>query len=113
MALVDYVDLVSSLGGRELDLVPEIPGVVDTAVGRRIDLDKVDSSALVDGHTGGAAIARLPILRVVAVDCLGQDPGRAGLTGAPRATKQVRVHDPPCGDCVAEGAGNVILSHHL
>ena len=115
----EHVDLIYNVhpvldAGRRVDgLVPQGADVVHAVVGRRVQLQHVQQAAAVDPLTGGALAAGIPVRGVEAVDGLGQNLGAGGLAGAPGAGEEVGVAQPPLLHLPAQGAGDVLLSHHV
>ena len=94
--LVQHVDL-GPAGGTHGHPGGEVANVVHFVVGGRVQLDQVVRGVGGDGLTGRALAARFTVAGgFVAVEGLGQDPGRAGLAGSPGAAEQVGVPDPAC-----------------
>src|SRR5688572_6673682 len=113
MRLVDDVDLGSRVRRREARTLAKRADVVDAAVGRGIDLDKVERGARVRGHAGAALTARLAVHRPLAVERAIKDPREARLARAARAAQQVRVRDGPAHDRVLKGPGDGLLANHV
>ena len=90
---VDQVDLVLAGARREGHLVAQAADLVDAAVGRRVELDEVQSAPGEVVPAGLALIARLAVLAVGAVQRLAQETARTGLAGAARPREQVGVRD--------------------
>src|SRR5439155_433743 len=85
-----------------VDPVAEVTDVADAAVARRIDLDEVDRAAFADRDARVAAIARVAVLEVRAVDRLGENPGEGRLPRPARADEQDRVRDASGTDRIPE-----------
>ena len=58
-------------------------------------------------------VARVAVLRVLAVHRPGQNLGAGGLAGAPGAGEEVGVAQPSGGHLTLEGFGDVSLAHHV
>ena len=89
MYLVDNVHPFFYLGGGVNGIVPQIPDVIHTIVGCRIDFQDIHTGAVINGLTGAAAIAGIAIVRVEAVYRLGQNLGAGGFACTPGAGKQI------------------------
>ena len=113
LRLVDDVDLLAALDRRGGRLLAEIARVVDAAVGGRVDLDHVQVLPVPDGHALIARAAGFGRGAGLAVDHLGQDPGRRGLPGPARPAQQERVRQPPLADGARERSDHVVLTEHL
>ncbi len=111
--LVDDEDLAAQVRGRGVDARQQLAHVVDLVVGGRVELDHVERPALADRRAGLAAVARLAIDRVGAVDRLGQDAGHGRLAGAARSDEQEAVGQPVEADGVAQRLHDRGLAHHL
>jgi len=113
--LVDDIDLVMAVDRREERLLPQVPGVVDTAMAGRVDLDDVyrPRSAPRQVPATGALAARLGDRRPLAVQRPGQDARAGGLAAATRAGEQVGVVRPPGRQCLPQRRGHVVLADHL
>jgi len=110
---VDDVDLVAVPARRVLDVLPQLPDLVDAAVGRPVDLEDVHGGAVGDLLAGGALVARTARRALPAVEGLGQQPGTGRLADATRAGEEEGVVDPLLLDGVDEGAGDVLLAGHF
>ncbi|CAM3069360.1 hypothetical protein PRAC110570_12385 [Propionibacterium acidifaciens] len=115
VGLVDDVDLVARVDGREVDALAQVAGVVDTAVRGGVDLDDVDAARAPGGEVAAAAAATAGRRRgpLLAVEAAGQDAGARGLAAAARAAEQIGVADPAVGDGAHERLGDVLLADHL
>ncbi len=113
LRLVDDVDLLATLDRRGGRLLAEVARVVDAAVGGRVDLDHVQVLPVPDSHALIARAAGFGRGAGLAVDHLGQDPGRRGLPGPPRAAQQERVRQAPLADRARERSDHVVLAEHL
>ena len=110
--LVDDIDLPPSCTGRIIDTLPQLPDVLHTVVGCRIDLDHIDEIPLRDR----AATGTLPTGALTfssAVHRLGQDPGRGGLASAPGSTEQIGMAHRVRGDLVPQNPNDLLLSQDL
>ena len=110
---VNNVDAVFAADRREVRLVPDVPDVVDTVVGRRVNFHHVQDAAAVNAAAGVAFIAGVPVHRVLTVDGLGEDLGAGRLAGSAGAGEQIGVRMPPGLHLIHKGPGNVILSDHI
>ena len=113
LRLVDDVDLLAALRGRGGRALAKLPGVLDAAVGRRVDLDDVQVLAVADPDALLALVARLGGRALHAVDHLRQDPGGGGLARAPRTAEQVGVGQPALADRADQGPHDVLLPDDL
>ena len=111
--LVEDVDLLPRPLRRHAHRVAQLADVLDPVVGRRVDLDDVERTALLEGRARVARPARLggrPLAqRRLAVDRLREDARRRRLADAARPAEQVRVGEPVACDRIAERLGDVLL----
>ena len=97
-------------------VVPQIPDIVHAVVGCGIDFQHVHAGTGINGLTGFAAVAGITVIRVQAVDSLGQNFGAAGFARATGAGKQVGMAHFPGNELGFQGlghrqlAGNIIKS---
>ncbi len=110
--LVDDVDLVPALGRAVARSLPEVTGVVDATVARRVDLDDVDGprAAAGEGDAGVAGAARLGGRTLLAVEAAGEDAGARRLAAAARAGEEVGMPDPAGPQRLHERARHVVLA---
>ena len=116
--LGEHVDLVEDVhlvpaGRAERGLLDEVAHRVDTVVARGIQFVDVVTGASLDGKAGFALATRFAVDRALAVEHLGEDPGRAGLPRAARAREQVRLPLAVVDHSVAQCAHHVLLTLHL
>ena len=71
MNLIYDIYLIFTLRGGVLDLIADIPDVVNTVVGCGIDFIDIQGILRIDGTAGGAVITWIPIDRVLTVDRFG------------------------------------------
>lgn len=115
VGLVDDVDLVPTAGGPEESLLSQVTGVVDTTVGRGVDLDDVDRTRPVPGQVPArlALSARGRRRPLLAVEAAGQNPRAGGLPAPARAAEQVRVIDPVVPQRLLQRVGYMLLPDDL
>ena len=92
--LVDEVHLVAAAGGRELDVVHQLARLVDLRARRRVHLDEIDESPVVDLHAGAALAARLRGDARFAVDALGENAREGRLSDPSGAGEEEGVMQP-------------------
>src|SRR5258708_4292185 len=103
MRFIQDVYLELALGGREVDLVPQVAHIFDAGIGSRIDLDQIEEAILIDRLAVLALITRT--LRPIfgqAIDSLRQEARQGGFPGAARPGKQVRMPDSICSNGIFE-----------
>ena len=109
--LVDDIHAVLSYLGRHLNLLHECLDIFHGVVGRGIQFVDAVASPLLEGDAGLALPAGFHLgTRVGAVDHLGEDTGRGGLTHAARSAEKVCVRELPPPDRVGQRAGDGILA---
>ena len=115
VGLVDDVDLVAAVDGREEGPLAQVPGVLDPAVAGGIDLDHVDASRSAPGQvltgTTGPAGSRGGAL--LAVEAARQDTCGGGLATATWPGEQVGMVDAIVVERPHQRHGDVVLADHL
>ena len=113
--LVDDEDAVARLRRRVERPVPQLAGVVHTAVAGRVEFDDVDAARTVRGqrHAGVAHAARCGRRPLLAVQRPSEDARRRRLPAAPRPGEQVGVVDAAGGQRSGERFGDVLLANHV
>ena len=98
VGLIEDVDLPPQVRRGVVDPVAQLADVGDAAVARGVDLDEVHRPALADRDARLAAVARVAVLEVRAVDGLGEDPGERRLARPARARRRgSRARPGRCG----------------
>ncbi len=112
VGLIDDVDLVLALHRREERLLAQVAGVVDAAVGGRVDLDHVDRAGAVACQVAAAVAltARIRDRGLLAVESTREDPRGGGLATAAWAGEEVGVVDPVVGEGGSQRCRHVLLS---
>ena len=116
MRLVDDVHLRASLGrGRIHRALAQIPGVIDSAIGGRIDLDDVQRCVPTPNPSARLTFAaRLAIVRAIrTIEGHRQDAGEGRLPHAAGPTEEVGVTNPIGRDRAPERLRDVLLSSHF
>ena len=113
MHLVDDIHTHFHLGWSINRVIPQIPDVVYAVVGGGIDFQHVHAGARINGPAGLTAVAGVAIVRVQAVDCLGEDFRAAGLTGAPGTCEQVGVAQAPADNLGFQRLCDRQLARHI
>ena len=113
MHLVDDINALAHLG-RGIDrVVAQAAHVIHAVVRRRIDLQHVHARAGIDAPAGRAAVARIAVDRVLAVDGLGQNFCAGRLARAARAGEQVGVAGLAGEDLVFQRLRDRKLTDHV
>ena len=113
MDLVYNIDLVSGLGRGVVHPLDELAHVVHTGVAGGVYLYDVQRAPFGDGLAHGALVAGLALAAgsgLDAVDGLGQYAPGAGLARAARAAEEIGVRHVAAGECIKQGAGNMLLA---
>ena len=113
VGFVDYIDLASALDGGKVDLFPYVSYLVDAAVAGGVEFDDVHEPPFVNRLANSADVAGVAVLKIEAVDHLGQDAGGCGLAAAAGAAEQVGVGDTPLLGRLAQGGCDVLLANQL
>ena len=109
---VEDVHLVPA-GRAERRLLDEVAHRVDAVVARRVEFVDVVARAALDREARLALATRLAVLRVLAVEHLGEDARGRGLAGAARTGEEVRLTLAVVDHGVAQRPHDVLLTLHL
>jgi hypothetical protein len=110
--LVDDVDLPAPWRA-ERGSGHELPHGVDAPVGGGVELHDIERAALGDADARLAGATRLAVVRVRAVEGLGQDAGGRRLPRAPGPAEEVGVRHAALADRVAQRLADVVLTLEL
>jgi hypothetical protein len=110
---VDDVDLVTGSCGKEGHFLPELPDLVNPAVGGAVDFHDVQGFPLENPEAIGAAIAGLAVLGREAIGGPGEDPGKGSFSHAALPSKKVGVMELSQGNRPLKRGHNKILAHNL
>ena len=113
---VDFVDdvyLVARLIRRKANLVAQVTNVIYAPIARRINLDEVERSRLVNAHADMAFVVRLTVLRRQAVYSLRQNARRARLACAACPAEQVGMCDALTCHRLPQSLRNDFLPEYL
>ena len=109
MDLVDDKDLVASHLRGDAGLLHELLDLIDTIVGRGIELEDVEGAALLKSLATLAGATGLAVVGgVLAVDGLGEDACTGGLSA--RTAEEVGVGQFARLDRIAESGGQRVLA---
>jgi hypothetical protein len=110
--LVEDVHLVSSRSS-ERGPFDQLADRVDTVVGSGVELVHVVAGAALDRQARFALAAWLAVDHVLAVQDLGEDPGRGRLAGAARPGEQVGLALATLAHGVTQGLDDMVLPLQL
>ena len=110
---VDDVNFVTALHRRVIAFLADLLGIVDTAIGCRVDFGNVRAGAVYDGLANGVVFRRANARTVRAVERFGKNACGGGFSRAARSDKEIGVSDTTAFNCVFQGADNVFLSDHF
>jgi hypothetical protein len=110
---VDDVDLVTGSCGKEGHFLPELPDLVNPAVGGAVDFHDVQGFPLENPEAIGAAIAGLAVLGREAIGGPGEDPGKGSFSHAALPSKKVGVMELSQGNRPPKRGHNKILAHYF
>ena len=113
VGFVDDVDLAAALDGGKVDLFPYIPNLVDSAVAGGVKFDDVHEPPFVNRLANDAGVTGVAVLKIEAVDHLGQDTGGGSFAAAAGAAEQVRMRDTPLLGRLAQSSRDVLLAYQL
>ena len=109
--LVDDKDLVAAHLRRDAGLLHELLDLIDTIVGRGIELEDVEGAALFESLATLAGATGLAVVGgVLAVDGLGEDARTSGLSHTARTAEEVGVGQFARLDRIAESGGQRVLA---
>ena len=100
-------------GRAERGLLDQVAHRIDAVVARGVEFVDVVARATLDREARLALAARLAVLRVLAVEDLGEDARRGGLAGAPRTGEQVGLALTALGDRGPQRPHDVVLALQL
>jgi len=111
--LVDHIDLVLPADGRVLYGLSELANMFNAAVRGAVDLDHIHRGACRGLKARIAFAARRGRRTFLAVQSLGKDARRCGLSHSPRAGEQKGMGQTVRRNGVLEGPGDVALTDHV
>ena len=100
MHLVNDVDLVFSLGRTIRDFLPDLTDIVNTIIGRRINLYHVHGSSCRDRPAGRTLATGASVYRMFTVDRFRKYFRDSRLTGSSGSAKQIGMSDPVVLDLI-------------
>ena len=100
MDLVDDEHAEASLGRGILHLINDGPDIVDTVVGRRIQLGHIEIGLRLNGPAGRTLSAGITVVLVFTVGRTRKNTGDRRLTRSACPAEQVAVSDSPGDDLV-------------
>jgi hypothetical protein len=110
---IDQIDLEATSRRRVLHVIQQLTSIVHLGARRRIDLDQVDETALVDFRAGTAFAARTGRDPGVAVERFGQDSRYRGFTYAPGTGEKIGVVKALIVERVYQRATDMFLTDHV
>ena len=111
--LVDDIHPLFQHGRRIHRLLAQGADAVHAAVAGGIQLGNIQKPPLINAAAGLTAIAGSAVLRIKAVDGLGQNPGAGGFAGAAGAGEKIGMARSPLRHLTLESFGDMGLTHHL
>jgi hypothetical protein len=111
--LVDDVDLVARSRRKEGHFLPELPDLVNPAVGSTVDFHDVQGFTLENPEAIGAAVAGLAVLGRKAIGGAGEDPGKGSFSHAALPSKKIGVMELSQGNRPLKRGHNKILAHYF
>ena len=113
MYLVDDIDGVLTDLRRDTHLVDEVADVLHGVIRCRIQLVNVKRPLLIEGLTRLAFVAGIKtVLRIQAVNGLGEDTRTSGLTYSTRTAEEVRMSQTVLTNRVLQGLRQGLLTYH-
>ena len=111
--LVNDVHAHFDLAGRIDCVVAQRAHRVHAVIRCRVDLLHVHAAAVVNGAAGRAAVAGVAVVRMLAVDGLGQNFRARGLARAARAGKEIGVAELAGDKLRTQRLGHAALADHV
>ena len=113
MHLVHDIHAPLHLCGRIDRLVAQRAHAVHAVVGRRVQLHHIQQPPALDAKATRAAVARVAVHRMLAVDRARKDLCAGRLACAARTGKQVSVRQPSLRHLPPQRGGDMLLPHHI
>ena len=113
MDLVDNIYTAAHFRWRINRVLPQSSDVIDTVIGGGVYFQNVHTAAGIDAPAGGAAVAGVAVLQILAVDGFGQNFGTGGLTGTSGAGEQVGMAEPSRNQLIFQRLGDAPLPHYI
>ena len=111
--LVNEVHLVTTAGGRVLNVVRQLPHIIDARSGGCIDLDQIDETPFLDFLTAGALAAGMRGDAGLTVEATGEQPADGGFTNPTGTGEQIGVVQSLVFEGVDQCLKHVFLTHHV
>ena len=111
--LVDQVHLVAAARWRILNVIEQITRVIHLRFGRRINLNQIDKTALVNLDAGAALTTGFRCDALLAIQRLGQDTGDGRLANTACSGKKIRMMQPPRIEGIDQGLENMLLANGI
>jgi hypothetical protein len=113
MDLVYYIDLIAGLIGGVIDLLAQLPDIVNTGITGGVYLYDIQCPAFIYCQTHLAGVARLTLIVVQAVDSFGKYTGSAGLTRSPGAAEKIGMRCAFAFQGIAQRLSHRFLADNL
>ncbi len=113
MHLVDQVDFKAPRRRCVLNVVQQLPGVLDLGTGSRIHFYQINESILCDRHTGTACTTGLRADARITIEAFGQNTGNSGFPHTPGTGKQIGMVQPVVIEGIDQGPQHMLLPNHL
>ena len=113
MHFVNQVNLESALSRGVLNIIKQLPGVLDSGAGSRIHFDQINQIAAINALTGRALTTRLGADPRFAIQRLGKYSRQCGLAHSPGPGKQKGMMDTLIVQCISQCGNHVCLTNHL
>jgi hypothetical protein len=110
---VDDEDFESATGGKIFDILPELPDILDTGVGRPVDLENVHRITSSYLKAGRAGIAWLRSRTMFALEGFGENAGSARLPDASSPRKKKGMGNTAGLDCILQRPADMLLTDKI
>ncbi len=89
MYFIDDIDLAFQVCWGEVDLVPQLANVIDSAIGGAVNFDDIEGSVGHDGFAIGTLIAWLSVGRIKAIHCACENASDGRLSDSTFSREEV------------------------
>ena len=113
MNFIDQVDLESTASRSVLDVVEQIPRIVNFRLRRRIHFYQVNKTPLINFFAGAALTTRLGRNSCFAIQRFGQDASYGGLADTSRSREKIGVMQPLAIQRISERFEHMLLPHRF
>ena len=113
MDFVDYINALFQRCGRIDDLFAYVAYIVNAVIARGVKLNHVCCGAVVNRYAGGTFSARLAVLRVFAIDRLGENFRGCRFAGSACSAEKICMRDLAGFALALEHCSDMLLTEHI